>query len=187
MRFSAFFDTTGFLWHAGVPGCLPGGDARVAGIDGSHVDAELEGAVGWYDAVVGLAVGQAVRDVDHPVVALGHVLQGCDIAQMDDFTVGLLCNHEVNLINQDILGKQADRTLKQGDIEVWTRPLSDGGTAIDIFNVGEQDQKVDMKALVPDVAKAHSVRDLWRQRDLSTAELSCTIPTHGCRYLKVTN
>jgi len=68
------------LWHTDVPGCLPGGDARVAGVDGSHVDAELEGAVGWYDAVVGLAVGQAVGDVDHPVVALGHVLQGCGVA-----------------------------------------------------------------------------------------------------------
>lgn len=71
---------------------------------------------------------------------------------MDDFTLNLLSNNEVNAIDQDILGKQADRTLKDGDIEVWSRPLSDGAIAVGIFNVGE---------------------------------LNCTIPLHGCRYLKV--
>ncbi len=152
-------------------------------------DMLIVGKVGWSS---NLRDSRLTPDEQYTHITLwtllaSNMLIGCDIAQMDDFTVGLLCNHEVNLINQDILGKQADRTLKQGDIEVWTRPLSDGGTAIGIFNVGDQDQKVDMKALVPDVAKARSVRDLWRQKDLSAGELSCTIPTHGCRYLKVTN
>ena len=30
-----------------------------------------------------------------------------------------------------------------------------------------------------------TVRDLWRQKDLSPSELNCTIPLHGCRFLKV--
>jgi hypothetical protein len=132
------------------------------------------------------------------------MLIGCDIAQMDDFTLNLLCNNEVNAIDQDLLGKQADRVLKDGDIEVWSRPLADGAIAVGIFNVGETDQKVDMKALIsslPTSSKGEenslgtppmgedggglTVRDLWRQKDLSPSELNCTIPLHGCRFLKV--
>lgn len=132
------------------------------------------------------------------------MLIGCDIAQMDDFTLGLLCNNEVNAIDQDLLGKQADRALKEGDIEVWSRPLADGAIAVGIFNVGDNDQQVDMKALIsllPTSLKGEesrldtptlrgdggglSVRDLWRQKNLSESELNCTIPSHGCRYLKV--
>ena len=106
-------------------------------------------------------------------------------ALMQNFTLNLLSNNEVNAIDQDILGKQADRTLKDGDIEVWSRPLSDGAIAVGIFNVGETDQKVDMKALIPAEKPAKTIRDIWRQKNLSEGELNCTIPLHGCSYLKV--
>ena len=114
-----------------------------------------------------------------------NMLIGCDIAQMDEFTLNLLCNNEVNAINQDILGKQADRDRKEGDIEVWSRPLSDGAIAVGIFNVGDKDLQADMKSFIPSWEPAKTVRDLWRQKDLSADELRCTIPAHGCRYLRV--
>lgn len=115
-----------------------------------------------------------------------NMLIGCDIAQMDDFVLGLLCNNEVNAIDQDLLGKQADRVMKEGDIEIWSRPLADGAIAVGIFNTGDKDQQVDMKTLL-NVLEGSStkVRDLWRQKDLTESELKCTIPFHGCRYLKV--
>ena len=123
-------------------------------------------------------------------IVSSNMLIGCDIAQMDDFTVNLLCNNEVNAINQDILGKQADRVLKQDNIEVWARPLSDGAIAVAIFNVGDTDQQVDMKPLIDLPSSifhlpSSSVRDLWRQKDLTPAELNCTIPAHACRFLRV--
>ena len=118
-------------------------------------------------------------------ILASNMLIGCDIAQMDDFTLNLLCNNEVNAINQDVLGQQADRASKQGDMEVWSRPLADGSMAVGIFNVGDKDQQADMKALIPAKEPAASVRDVWRQRDLFDDELTCTIPAHGCRYLKV--
>ena len=125
-----------------------------------------------------------------------NLLIGCDISQMDDFVLGLLCNNEVNVIDQDLLGKQADRTSKEGDIEVWSRPLADGGIAVGIFNVGDKDMQVDMKALINSqfstgtststiTSTNKTVRDLWRQKNLSDGELNCKIPAHGCKYLKV--
>ena len=115
-----------------------------------------------------------------------NMLIGCDIEHMDDFTVKLLCNNEVNAINQDMLGKQADLTKKDGDIEIWSRPLADGSIAVGVFNVGDVDHEVDLKALIPSDKPAKVIRDVWRQKNLTDEELKCNIPLHGCRYLKVT-
>ena len=42
------------------------------------------------------------------------LLIGCDMAQLDDFTLGLLTNDEVLEVNQDPLGKQAHASRKTG-------------------------------------------------------------------------
>ena len=150
-------------------------------------DMLIVGKVGWSS---NLRDSRLTPDEQYTHITLwtllaSNMLIGCDIAQMDDFTIGLLCNNEVNAINQDILGKQADRVSKDGDIEIWARPLSDGSQAIGIFNVGDEDQQFDIKKLAPNAASTGTIRDLWRQKDLTPSELVCTIPTHGCKYIKV--
>ncbi len=150
-------------------------------------DMLIVGKVGWSS---NLRDSRLTPDEQYTHITLwtllaSNMLIGCDIAQMDDFTIGLLCNNEVNAINQDILGKQADRVSKDGDIEVWARPLSDGSQAIGIFNVGDEDQQFDIKKFAPNAASTGTIRDLWRQKDLTPSELVCTIPTHGCKYIKV--
>ena len=149
-------------------------------------DMLIVGKVGWSS---NLRDSRLTPDEQYTHITLwtllaSNMLIGCDIAQMDDFTLNLLCNNEVNAVNQDILGKQADRISKDGDIEVWARPLSDGSQAIGIFNVGKEDKKIDIKKYVsPNL----TIRDLWRQKNLSEGELNCTIPTHGCKYIKVSS
>ncbi len=127
-----------------------------------------------------------------------NMLIGCDIAQMDDFTLSLLSNNEVNAIDQDILGKQADRVFKDDNIEIWARPLADGGQAVGIFNVGDNDVTYTLdnsqfsilnfplgpQGRLPE-QEFSTVRDLWRQKNLSSNERTWMIPAHGCRYLKL--
>jgi hypothetical protein len=144
----------------------------------------IVGKVGWSS---NLRDSRLTPDEQYTHITLwtllaSNMLIGCDIAQMDDFTVGLLCNNEVNAVNQDILGKQADRVSKDGDIEVWARPLADGSQAIGIFNVGTEDKTFNLKSLAP---TATVIRDLWRQKDLTADEMTCVIPSHGCKYIKV--
>ena len=151
-------------------------------------DMLVVGKVGWS---ANLRDSRLTPDEQYTHISLwallaANMLIGCDISQMDDFTVSLLCNHEVNAVNQDILGKRADRILKDGDIEVWTRPLVDGTHAVGIFNVGEKDLDVDLIQYVSTDNNAQLIRDLWRQKNLSPSETKCTIPSHGCRLLKVT-
>lgn len=152
-------------------------------------DMLVVGKVGWGRGALretGLTPDEQYTHITLWTLLASNMLIGCDIEHMDDFTVKLLCNNEVNAINQDILGKQADLTMKQGDIEIWSRPLADGSIAVGVFNVGDVAHEVDLKALIPSDKTAKIIRDVWRQKNLADDELKCVIPLHGCRYLKVT-
>ncbi len=115
-----------------------------------------------------------------------NMLIGCDVAQMDDFTFSLLCNNEVNAVNQDVLGKQARRLYAEGDVEVWVRELADGGRAVGIFNLGDRHVTLNYGRILNScgMQRRTSVRDLWRQTYIAR-EGDCFIPTHGVKLLKV--
>ena len=152
-------------------------------------DMLIVGKVGWSS---NLRDSRLTPDEQYTHITLwtllaSNMLIGCDIAQMDEFTVNLLCNNEVNAINQDLLGQQADRVVEAGDIQIWARPLADGSHAVGIFNVGSKDLKVNFSDYLQamGINQLQSARDLWRQKDLNPSSLQWVIPTHGCEYLKV--
>jgi len=64
---------------------------------------------------------------------------------MDPFTLDLLTNDEVLDIDQDALGKPAGRKAKDGNTEVWARPLYDGTVAVGLFNRGRERASVTAK------------------------------------------
>lgn len=152
-------------------------------------DMLIVGKVGWSS---NLRDSRLTPDEQYTHISLwtlmaSNMLIGCDISQMDDFTVSLLCNNEVNAVNQDILGKQAVRVVEDKDIQVFQRPLADGSYAVGIFNVGDKDLNVDMQRYLPQmgVQRLTAVRDLWRQKDLGVTDLRYFLPSHGVKYLKV--
>lgn len=153
-------------------------------------DMLIVGKVGWSDNLreTRLTPDEQYTHISLWSIMASNMLIGCDIAQMDDFTVGLLCNNEVNAINQDVMGKQGRRAVEDGDIQIWTRELSDGTMAVGIFNVGTEDQRVDLKNYLSrlGIRNMTGLRDLWRQQDLSTSQLSYKIPKHGVKLLKLT-
>lgn len=179
-------DTWGSVYHVGFR--LQEGKSKYSSVGHwNDPDMLVVGKVGWGTKLheTRLTPDEQYTHITLWTLLASNMLIGCDIAQMDDFTLNLLCNNEVNAINQDMLGKQADLVRKEGDIEIWSRPLADGSIAVGIFNVGNKDHHVSMKALIPAEKPAKVIRDLWRQKDLSSEELECVIPLHGCRYLKV--
>ena len=114
------------------------------------------------------------------------MLIGCDLSQIDDFTFNLLCNNEVNAVNQDILGRQAHRDSDEQGIQVWSRPLSDGGKAVGIFNLNDGSVTVRLADALAKagILKTDTVRDLWRQKDIA-ADAEYVILPHGVLYVKV--
>jgi alpha-galactosidase len=95
------------------------------------------------------------------------MLIGCDMTQLDDFTLSLLSNDEVIAVNQDALGKQARRIGDDGNdgTEAWARPLSDGTIAVGLFNRGRFEIVPPTR---PKKGEANPPKPVWKVRDRQT-------------------
>lgn len=114
------------------------------------------------------------------------LLIGGDIAQMDDFTISLLCNSEVIDVNQDPLGHSAAPVHEEGDCVVFAKPLEDGSMALGFFNKGEKEQSVSINLNRIGLRGKRNVRDLWRQMDMGEfTEFTTGVPAHGVKLVKV--
>ncbi len=115
------------------------------------------------------------------------LLIGCDMSQMDDFTLSLLSNDEVIAVDQDPLGKQASRIVKEGDIEIWAKDMEDGSKAVGLFNRGEGVASIKLNWGDLGWHGEHRVRDLWRQKDLGkfADAYSVDVPRHGVMLIRV--
>jgi alpha-galactosidase len=120
------------------------------------------------------------------------LLIGCDMTQLDDFTLNLLENDEVLAIDQDALGKEAVTVIKDGDLRVYEKELEDGGRAVGFFNLGLEPLKLDFNQFAKlNLSGRQTVRDLWRQKDVASVDtakdsLPLTIPGHGVVLYKFT-
>jgi alpha-galactosidase len=118
------------------------------------------------------------------------LLIGCDMTQMDDFTMGLLTNDEVIAIDQDPLGHPAVRISKEGPLEVWEKDLEDGSKAVGLFNLGDGWRSpMTVKFSDLGITGKQTVRDLWRQQDLGQFDDAFTsegVHHHGVLLLKIT-
>ncbi len=115
------------------------------------------------------------------------LLLGCDLTQLDAFTLGLLTNDEVLEINQDPLGQQAKRITRQGYQEVWAKGMEDGSLAVGLFNRSEFPETVTVHWSDLNITGPHRVRDLWRQKNLGrfTEAFEAKVPRHGVVLVRV--
>ncbi len=95
------------------------------------------------------------------------LLSGNDVRSMSAETKEILLNKEVIAVDQDSLGRQGRRISKNGDREVWARPLKDGGRAVILFNRGtsEAEVAVTWEQLAYPGHLSATVRDLWDHKD----------------------
>jgi alpha-galactosidase len=77
-----------------------------------------------------------------------------------------LTNDEIIDVDQDPLGKPGHRVKKDGSLEIWARPLSDGSLAVGLFNRGEGFRAVALDWKDLGLTGPQTVRDLWRQTDV---------------------
>ena len=115
------------------------------------------------------------------------LLIGCDMTQLDAFTLNLLTNDEVLEVNQDPLGRQAARIVQDGTQEVWAKELEDGSKAVGLFNRGSQEQAVTIQWSALGVSGEQTVRDLWRQKDLGQfkGQFEAQVGRHGVVMVKI--
>jgi alpha-galactosidase len=90
-------------------------------------------------------------------------------------------------VDQDQLGKQGVRVSKNGDLEVWARPLSDGSQAVGMFNRSDASANVTARWSDIGVKGSHKVRDLWAhaERGKFTNRYAAEVPSHGVVMVRV--
>jgi alpha-galactosidase len=115
------------------------------------------------------------------------LMAGNDVAHMDATTRSILLNRDVIAVDQDPLGVQGHRVWKQGDSEVWVKPLAGGAVAVLLFNRGGAPAVIRATGdQVQASARAH-VRDLWAHKDVGrwTGAISATVEPHGVAMFRI--
>jgi alpha-galactosidase len=114
------------------------------------------------------------------------LLIGCDMSQLDEFTLNLLTNAEVLAVDQDMLAKPAQKLLDSAQIQVWVKELEDGSKALGIFNLSAKGQQPVLQFSTLKLPTRARLRDLWRQQELGsfTNSFSAPIPPHGVVLVK---
>jgi alpha-galactosidase len=168
------------------------GQARLAKYaePGHWNDADMltVGVVGWGKLHPSrLTANEQYTHVSLWCLLTGPLLLGCDMSQIDDFTIGLLSNDEVIEINQDPLGKQAERLVNKDNIQIWAKKMEDGSTAVGLFNLNDFTTDVTVNWQTLNLNGKQIVRDLWRQKDLGEFSDSFTSPVarHGVRLIRI--
>jgi alpha-galactosidase len=117
------------------------------------------------------------------------LMAGNDLSAMSAETKEILTNAEVIAVDQDPLGKQGDRVKKEGDLEVWSRTLSDGGRAVVLLNRSDNSKSIKVfweELGYPRSLRLH-VRDLWKHQDLSPSagDFEAPVASHGVVMLRL--
>jgi alpha-galactosidase len=115
------------------------------------------------------------------------LLAGNDLRTMSAATHDILTNSEVIAIDQDKAGHQGYRVTKDGDKEVWARPLANRDLAVGLFNRGESAATIKAAWTDLKLSGKHEVRDLWRHKDLGPEEdsFSTEVPSHGAVLVRI--
>jgi alpha-galactosidase len=168
--------------------------------------------VGWVGWQGKLHFTQLTPDEQYTHISLWSLLSsplliGCDMAQLDDFTVSLLTNDEVLAVNQDPLGEQAvtvsqvpnpedpGNEVFEGNrrvelpkvLEVVAKRMEDGSRAAGLFNRSTKRAKVTLRWADLKLQGKWRVRDLWRQKDLGVfdGEFSAEVAPHGVALVQL--
>jgi len=121
------------------------------------------------------------------VLLAAPLLAGNDLSKMTPETLDILTNKEVIAVDQDAKGVQGRRVAQEGPLEVWAKPLADGGIAVGLFNRGESGNPVTVSFKDIGIQGSAKVRDLWMHKDLGSFNGSYTaeIPRHGAVLIKI--
>lgn len=173
-------------------------------IDGSVNLRRFAGPGGWNDPdmlIVGLKNtgnirGGGCNDIEYRTqmsmwcMMAAPLMMGCDIRQMSETTRSILLNKDIIAIDQDALGKQGYRVMKQDGIDVWKKPLSGDRVAIAFLNRNDKTKSLSaaFKNIELDSTAQYNVYDVWKHAQAGQAQrtLSATMQPHETKVFVLT-
>jgi alpha-galactosidase len=173
----------GFKQHRLYPYAQPGG--------WNDPDMLIVGMVGWGESLhpTRLTPYEQYTHISLWSLLSAPLLIGCDISKLDDFTLNLLKNKEVIDIDQDMLGRQAQKVIDENNFQVWVKTMADGSHIIGVFNLNDSYAGYMLKFNKVGINKSSLIRDVWRQKNIgrNLSQVAFNIPPHGVRLIKVTD
>ncbi len=91
-----------------------------------------------------------------------------DLRSLNAETRRILLNKEIIAIDQDPLGKAAERVVKTDDYQVFLRPLSGDRYAIAILNTSDKARNISVSFKELSLPNRYKVRDVWAHKDLGS-------------------
>jgi len=109
------------------------------------------------------------------------LIMSADLRTIRQDAQNLLTNKHVLAINQDSLGRQGMRIAKNGNIQVWTRPLSGGSLAFALLNFGAADPtrvSIKLTDLGLSSSGGYHVNEVFDQQDMGKFMPNATFTTY---------
>jgi alpha-galactosidase len=175
-----------------------GGCCALGVVDIVDMQAGIESYAGpghWNDPDM-LEVGNGgMTDVEYKshfslwTILAAPLMAGNDLRSMRPEIRDILTNKEVIAVNQDALGIEGKPVRKDGDTEVFVKPISGGNRAALLFNRGTAEKEISVSwedLGYPEHITA-AVRDLWQHKDLGkfSGKFSASVPSHGVAMITV--
>ena len=161
----------GFEQQRWAPFCGPG--------HWPDADMLVVGLVGWGPKLhyTKLTADEQYTHMSLWAMLASPLLIGCDLARLDPFTKSLLTNDEVIA---------AAIWEKEGRV-IYVKHLEDGAMAVGLFNKTLEPAKIGFTLKQLGIRGTQVVRDLWRQKDLTTTDkgFETQVPPHGVVLVKI--
>lgn len=110
-----------------------------------------------------------------------------DVRNMNDATKSILLNEEIIAINQDELGKQCVRKIKNDSWNVFVKPLKNGDYAVAILNRGDKVQKYSLDFALIGLPDKYQVRDIWEHKLIGVnTKWTGMVQSHETKVLRLT-
>jgi len=128
------------------------------------------------------------------------LIMGNALRNMSQATLDILTHREAIAVDQDTLGIQAQRIRKDGDLQVWVRPLMDNGRAVALYNSGSSTREISFsmadlnrptweeKGLEWTADMSAPMREIWSAADLgaySGGTVTREVPGHGMAFITI--
>jgi alpha-galactosidase len=159
-------------------------------IDTNDLHPEAAGAGHWNDPdylgpELGMTADQARAQFTLWAISAAPLIIGSDVRALSDQTIAMLTNRDVIAIDQDRLGVQGRSIARDGDAQVWVKPLAGGDRAVALLNRGDSPLTVATTAAAAGLPKSarYALHDLWTGRQTSTAGRIAAVVDPGSAVL----
>ncbi|HND96529.1 MAG TPA: glycoside hydrolase family 27 protein [Chitinophagaceae bacterium] len=109
-----------------------------------------------------------------------------DLRSMNEATKHILLNEEIIALNQDPLGKQAERKINNDSINVFVKPLANGDVAVAVLNRSEKPQSITINFSTLGLTEKYAIRDLWlHQKSASGNKWKGVVAPHETKVFRL--